>query len=135
MFASLHPPLSDGNSDEDKNAVVRKEKKTGSANPMIQRVTSHDWLQTNQSLYETFFYSVKSFFSSPQTKKVEREELSSAESDEEKERKKVTVAYKSTRSAVSYFEKDLYPLIYSLINLLTMFCIYTLPTPLLLSPV
>lgn len=60
----------DSNSDEDKNAVVRKEKKTGSANPMIQR-----------------------------TKKVEREELSSAESDEEKERKKVTVAYKSTRSA------------------------------------
>ncbi|XP_038836963.1 E3 ubiquitin-protein ligase RNF113A-like isoform X2 [Salvelinus namaycush] len=59
----------DGNSDEDKNAVVRKEKKTGSANPMIQR-----------------------------TKKVERE-VSSAESDEEKERKKVTVAYKSTRSA------------------------------------
>uniref|UniRef100_A0A8C7DNL2 Ring finger protein 113A n=1 Tax=Oncorhynchus kisutch TaxID=8019 RepID=A0A8C7DNL2_ONCKI len=60
----------DGNSDEDKNAVVRKEKKTGSANPMIQR-----------------------------TKKVEREVVSSAESDEEKERKKVTVAYKSTRSA------------------------------------
>uniref|UniRef100_A0A4W5Q6G3 Ring finger protein 113A n=1 Tax=Hucho hucho TaxID=62062 RepID=A0A4W5Q6G3_9TELE len=60
----------DGNSDEDKNAVVRKERKTGSANPMIQR-----------------------------TKKVEREEVSSAESDEEKERKKVTVAYKSTRSA------------------------------------
>ncbi|XP_024289550.2 E3 ubiquitin-protein ligase RNF113A [Oncorhynchus tshawytscha] len=59
----------DGNSDEDKNAVVRKEKKTGSANPMIQR-----------------------------TKKVERE-VSSAESDEEKEKKKVTVAYKSTRSA------------------------------------
>ncbi|XP_067088420.1 E3 ubiquitin-protein ligase RNF113A [Osmerus mordax] len=58
------------NSDEDKNAVVRKEKKTTGVNPMIQR-----------------------------TKKVEKEAVSSSDSDEEKQEKKVTVAYKSTRSA------------------------------------
>ncbi|XP_010872484.1 E3 ubiquitin-protein ligase RNF113A [Esox lucius] len=60
----------DGNSDEDKNAVVRRDRKTGSVNPMIQR-----------------------------TKKAEREAVSSGDSDEEKETKKITVAYKSTRSA------------------------------------
>uniref|UniRef100_A0A8C7ITR2 Ring finger protein 113A n=1 Tax=Oncorhynchus kisutch TaxID=8019 RepID=A0A8C7ITR2_ONCKI len=65
----------DGNSDEDKNAVVRKEKKTGSANPMIQR-----------------------------TKKVEREEVSSAESDEEKERKSLSLSITSSslRSTAIY---------------------------------
>lgn len=36
-----------------------------------------------------------------QTKKVEREAVTSSESEEEKDEKSVTVAYKSTRSAVS----------------------------------
>ncbi|XP_036446412.1 E3 ubiquitin-protein ligase RNF113A [Colossoma macropomum] len=60
----------DRSSDEEKNAVVRKEKKPSAANPMIQR-----------------------------TRKVEREAVSSSESEEDREAKKVTVAYKSTRSA------------------------------------
>lgn len=37
-----------------------------------------------------------------QSKKVERDAVSSSESEDDKEEKKVTVAYKSTRSAVSY---------------------------------
>uniref|UniRef100_A0A6Q2YQZ5 Ring finger protein 113A n=1 Tax=Esox lucius TaxID=8010 RepID=A0A6Q2YQZ5_ESOLU len=53
----------DGNSDEDKNAVVRRDRKTGSVNPMIQRCKNNGYF------------------------------------DEEKETKKITVAYKSTRSA------------------------------------
>ncbi|KAJ8344829.1 hypothetical protein SKAU_G00290220 [Synaphobranchus kaupii] len=58
-----------GNSDEDKT-VVRRQKKTSVPNPMIQK-----------------------------SKKTEREKLSSSESDGEKEEKKITVAYKSSRSA------------------------------------
>ncbi|XP_068194083.1 E3 ubiquitin-protein ligase RNF113A [Antennarius striatus] len=60
----------DGNSDEDQSSVVRKEKKNIRVNPMIQR-----------------------------TKKVERDAVSSSESEDDKEDKKITVAYKSTRSA------------------------------------
>ncbi|KAG7272649.1 hypothetical protein CRUP_008477 [Coryphaenoides rupestris] len=59
----------DGSSDEDKNNVVRRERKDARINPMVQR-----------------------------TKKVEKEVVSSSEDEEEKE-KKITVAYKSTRSA------------------------------------
>uniref|UniRef100_A0A4W6CL37 Ring finger protein 113A n=1 Tax=Lates calcarifer TaxID=8187 RepID=A0A4W6CL37_LATCA len=57
-------------SDEDQSAVVRKDKKDTRVNPMIQR-----------------------------TKKVERDAVSSSESEDDKEDKKITVAYKSTRSA------------------------------------
>ncbi|XP_068435467.1 E3 ubiquitin-protein ligase RNF113A [Clinocottus analis] len=60
----------DGNSDEDQSSVVRKGKKGGRVNPMIQR-----------------------------SNKAEKGDASSSESDGEKEEKKVTVAYKSTRSA------------------------------------
>ncbi|KAK3520234.1 hypothetical protein QTP70_019705 [Hemibagrus guttatus] len=60
----------DRSSDEEENAVVKREKKPSSHNPMIQR-----------------------------TKKVEKKEVSSSDSDEGKESKKITVAYKSTRSA------------------------------------
>lgn len=59
----------DRSSGEEGSAVVRK-KKASITNPMIQK-----------------------------TKKVEREAVSSSESEEEKEDKSVTVAYKSTRSA------------------------------------
>lgn len=59
----------DGSSDEDKNNVVRRDRKDIKVNPMVQR-----------------------------TKKVEKEVVTSSEDEEEKE-KKVTVAYKSTRSA------------------------------------
>uniref|UniRef100_A0A8C6NHU5 Ring finger protein 113A n=1 Tax=Nothobranchius furzeri TaxID=105023 RepID=A0A8C6NHU5_NOTFU len=62
----------DGDSDTEQTAVVRKEKKDARVNPMIQK-----------------------------TKKVERDAVSSSESEEEKGDKKITVAYKSSRSAVS----------------------------------
>uniref|UniRef100_A0A672YKF1 Ring finger protein 113A n=1 Tax=Sphaeramia orbicularis TaxID=375764 RepID=A0A672YKF1_9TELE len=62
--------FSDGNSDEDQSSVVRKQKKDSRINPMIQR-----------------------------TKKVEKDVVSSSESEDDKEDKKITVAYKSTRSA------------------------------------
>ncbi|KAJ8253802.1 hypothetical protein COCON_G00204140 [Conger conger] len=58
-----------GNSDEDKT-VIRRQKKTNVPNPMIQK-----------------------------SKRAEREKLSSSESENEKEDKKITVAYKSSRSA------------------------------------
>ncbi|KAM9457595.1 E3 ubiquitin-protein ligase RNF113A [Clarias gariepinus] len=57
-------------SDEEKNAVVKREKKPSAPNPMIQR-----------------------------TKKVEREAVSSSDSDEDQGANKITVAYKSSRSA------------------------------------
>uniref|UniRef100_A0A3Q3J3R4 RING-type domain-containing protein n=1 Tax=Monopterus albus TaxID=43700 RepID=A0A3Q3J3R4_MONAL len=60
----------DGSNDEDQSTVVRREKKDTGVNPMIQR-----------------------------TKKVERDAVSSSESEDDKEDKKITVAYKSTRSA------------------------------------
>ncbi|XP_014909269.1 E3 ubiquitin-protein ligase RNF113A isoform X2 [Poecilia latipinna] len=59
----------DSNSDEDQSAVVRREKKDARVNPMIQK-----------------------------TKKVERDALSSSDSDDAKD-DKITVSYKSTRSA------------------------------------
>ncbi|KAG5280057.1 hypothetical protein AALO_G00084440 [Alosa alosa] len=59
----------DGSSDEEKSTVVRRLKKT-TGNPMIQK-----------------------------TKKVEKEVVSSSESDANHEEEKVTVSYKSTRSA------------------------------------
>uniref|UniRef100_A0AAQ4S9N2 Ring finger protein 113A n=1 Tax=Gasterosteus aculeatus aculeatus TaxID=481459 RepID=A0AAQ4S9N2_GASAC len=60
----------DGNSDEDQSSVIRKGKRDTRVNPMIQR-----------------------------TKKVERDEASSSEGEGDKDEKKITVAYKSTRSA------------------------------------
>ena len=39
---------------------------------------------------------------SVQSKKVERDAVSSSESEDDKEDKKITVSYKSSRSAVSY---------------------------------
>lgn len=48
------------------------------------------------------FKSDLGHFLSAQSKKVERDAVSSSESEEDKEDKKITVAYKSTRSAVSY---------------------------------
>lgn len=64
---------SDGSSDENQTSVVRRENKDTRVNPMIQK-----------------------------TKRVERKAVSSSDSDEEKE-DKITVAYKSTRSAVSCY--------------------------------
>uniref|UniRef100_A0A8C5CNL9 Ring finger protein 113A n=1 Tax=Gadus morhua TaxID=8049 RepID=A0A8C5CNL9_GADMO len=58
-----------GSSEEERNNVVRREKKDAKVNPMVQR-----------------------------SKKVEKEAVSSSEDEETKE-KKITVAYKSTRSA------------------------------------
>ncbi|XP_028311685.1 E3 ubiquitin-protein ligase RNF113A [Gouania willdenowi] len=60
----------DDNSDEDQSSVVRREKKNIRVNPMVQK-----------------------------SRKAERDAVSSSESEEEKDEKKVTVAYKSTRSA------------------------------------
>ncbi|TMS14873.1 RING finger protein 113A [Larimichthys crocea] len=60
----------DGNSDEDQSSVVRRGKKDTRVNPMIQK-----------------------------SRKVERDAVSSSEGEEDKEEKKITVAYKSTRSA------------------------------------
>ncbi|XP_003965008.1 E3 ubiquitin-protein ligase RNF113A [Takifugu rubripes] len=59
----------DGSSDENPTSVVRRENKGAKVNPMIQK-----------------------------TKKVEKKAVSSSDSEEEKE-DKITVAYKSTRSA------------------------------------
>ncbi|KAG9333444.1 hypothetical protein JZ751_011605 [Albula glossodonta] len=59
-----------GNSDEEHNTVIRREKKANVSNPMIQK-----------------------------TKRAERAKVSSSESDDDNEQKKITVAYKSTRSA------------------------------------
>ncbi|XP_063079405.1 E3 ubiquitin-protein ligase RNF113A isoform X1 [Engraulis encrasicolus] len=60
----------DGSSDEEKSTVVRREKKTRIVNPMIQK-----------------------------SRRVEKETVSSSESDDHQEEEKVTVSYKSTRSA------------------------------------
>lgn len=43
-----------------------------------------------------------------QTQKVEREEVSSSDSEEEKEDERVTVSYRSTRSAVSLLPQPLH---------------------------
>ncbi|XP_064172198.1 E3 ubiquitin-protein ligase RNF113A [Anguilla rostrata] len=59
-----------GNSDEDKSTVIRRQKKTSVSNPMIQK-----------------------------SKRTEQEKPSSSESDDDKEDKKITVEYKSSRSA------------------------------------
>ncbi|KAF6720936.1 RING finger protein 113A [Oryzias melastigma] len=59
----------DANSEEEQSVVVRRDKKEGRVNPMIQK-----------------------------TKKVERDAVSSSDSEEDNEGK-ITVAYKSTRSA------------------------------------
>uniref|UniRef100_A0A8C6TZR4 Ring finger protein 113A n=1 Tax=Neogobius melanostomus TaxID=47308 RepID=A0A8C6TZR4_9GOBI len=61
----------DGSSDEEESAVIRRNKKEGKANPMVQR-----------------------------SKKVDKKAVASSDSDEDAE-KKVTVAYKSSRSAKS----------------------------------
>ncbi|XP_058862617.1 E3 ubiquitin-protein ligase RNF113A-like [Acipenser ruthenus] len=69
------------NSDEEENAVKRKERKAGPANPMIQR-----------------------------TKKVEKEKVSSSDSDGEREKSKsnkITIEYKSTRSAKAEGPEDM----------------------------
>lgn len=60
----------DGSSDEEKSTVVRREKKSNVGNPMIQK-----------------------------SRKVEKEVVSSSESDDHQKEEKVTVSYKSTRSA------------------------------------
>ncbi|XP_033913132.2 E3 ubiquitin-protein ligase RNF113A-like [Acipenser ruthenus] len=70
---------SDADSDEEKNAVKRKERKAGPANPMIQR-----------------------------TKKVEKEKVSSSDSGGEQEKSnKITIEYKSTRSAKAEGPEDM----------------------------
>ncbi|KAK6473033.1 E3 ubiquitin-protein ligase RNF113A-like [Huso huso] len=70
---------SDADSDEEKNAVKRTERKAGPANPMIQR-----------------------------TKKVEKEKVSSSDSDGEQEKSnKITIEYKSTRSAKAEGPEDM----------------------------
>ncbi|KAK1158963.1 E3 ubiquitin-protein ligase RNF113A-like [Acipenser oxyrinchus oxyrinchus] len=68
---------SDTGDDEEKNAVKRKERKAGPANPMIQR-----------------------------TKKVEKEKVSSSDGEQEKSNK-ITIEYKSTRSAKAEGPEDM----------------------------
>lgn len=88
---------SDGSSDENQTSVVRRENKDTRVNPMIQKVMLKK---------VTFGCNIggKSDldFALVQTKKVERKAVSSSDSEEEKE-DKITVAYKSTRSAVSCY--------------------------------
>uniref|UniRef100_H3DBU2 Ring finger protein 113A n=1 Tax=Tetraodon nigroviridis TaxID=99883 RepID=H3DBU2_TETNG len=67
----------DGSSDENQTSVVRRENKDTRVNPMIQK-----------------------------TKKVERKAVSSSDSEEDKE-DKITVAYKSTRSAKPVGPEDM----------------------------
>uniref|UniRef100_A0A8D3DXC6 Ring finger protein 113A n=1 Tax=Scophthalmus maximus TaxID=52904 RepID=A0A8D3DXC6_SCOMX len=68
----------DGDSDEDQSSVVRRERKDKKVNPMVQK-----------------------------SKKVEKDAVSSSDSEEEKEDKKITVAYKSTRSAKPQGPEDM----------------------------
>lgn len=85
---------SDGSSDENQTSVVRRENKDTRVNPMIQKVML-------EKLHLFVISGGKSDldFALVQTKKVERKAVSSSDSEEETE-DKITVAYKSTRSAV-----------------------------------
>lgn len=93
--------FSDGNSDEDQGTVVRRSKKETRVNPMIQKARdSHFKIQFHR--YRRVSWLDEHYCDSIpiQTKKVERDAVSSSESDVDKE-EKITVSYKSTRSAVS----------------------------------
>lgn len=99
----------DRSSGEEGSAVVRK-KKAAATNPMIQKVC-RDFIMLHEIYIICLLRSCCVHWSrnqqlhtaqpALQTKKVEKEEVSSSESEEEKEDKSVTVSYKSTRSAVS----------------------------------
>lgn len=90
---------SDGSSDENQTSVVRRENKDTRVNPMIQKVML-------KKLHYNISYNIRGKsdldFVLIQTKKVERKDVSSSDSEEEKDHK-ITVAYKSTRSAVGYY--------------------------------
>lgn len=85
---------SDGSGDENQSSVVRRESKDARVNPMIQKV-----MLKNLHLVGTSGASLTSILL-VQTKKVERKVVSSSDSEEDD---KITVAYKSTRSAVSSY--------------------------------
>lgn len=77
--------------------MVRRQNKDPGVNPMIQKVTAGK-VTVGCKVGVTSDLE----FSLVQTKKVERKAVSSSDSEEEKG-DKITVAYKSTRSAVSCY--------------------------------